>query len=95
VSVGGTVVDIVRRSPERWWINTFDERAESVPAVSQTVAVWCDPNGEPIEVGDSLWWQGDSCYWTPVDRSRQDVRLPKIGYSHSGTEHPECAKEFQ
>ncbi len=91
MSVGGTIVDIVRRSPERWWINTLDRH--ELPSIERTVAVWCNPKGESIDVGDSFWWQGGSCYWTPQDRSRQDVELPKIGFSMPGTQHPDRRKK--
>lgn len=80
MSVGGTVIDIVPVSPSKLWVNTMDRGS------LHHVAVYCDPQGEPIDVGDSLWWQSGKCYWTPRDRSRQDVPLPKIGYS--GVAHP-------
>lgn len=44
-----------------------------------------------IQLGDSLWWQSGSCYWTPKEnRGKEnnrcgfdfDIRLPKLGYSH-------------
>lgn len=44
-----------------------------------------------MQIGDSLWWQGGICYWTPkanrtMDGGRDggdyDIRLKKIGYSH-------------
>jgi hypothetical protein len=39
--------------------------------------------GHPLQLGDSLWWQGAVCYWTPADGShRHDTSLPKIGYSY-------------
>lgn len=44
-----------------------------------------------VGVGDSFWWQGGRCYWTPAaNRLRDDGRcgvdydiaLKKIGFSH-------------
>lgn len=86
MSVGGLVVDIVKVSPGKWWVNTVDQY--DLMHGGRTVAVYCDPLGEPLQVGDALWWQGGSCYWTPrvEPDGRSDVRLPKIGFS--GVSHP-------
>lgn len=81
--VGGVIVDIVPVSLSKWWINC----AEPKHCGMQTCAVYCDPNGEPLAVGDGLWWQGDSCYWTPTHGLRADVKLRKIGFS--GVRHPD------
>lgn len=44
-----------------------------------------------IKVGDSLWWQSGSCYWTRLEnRGKEgmkggrdyDIAIPKVGYSH-------------
>jgi hypothetical protein len=85
MSVGGTVVDVVKVHAEKWWVNTFD-KADSC---CRTVAVYVDPNGEAIEVGDALWWQGEHAYWTPRIRpdGRVDVKLRRRGYS--GVAHPD------
>lgn len=100
MSVGGRIVDIVPVSPSKWWIDTLEPGSDT--RAGRTVAVYCDPQGEPIQVGDSLWWQGRSCYWTPHVNpdGRSDVKLPKIGYS--GVAHPhkprcptcDCTLEF-
>jgi hypothetical protein len=40
--------------------------------------------GHPLKFGDSLWWQGGDCMWTPQDGSyREDTVIPKVGYSYS------------
>lgn len=50
-------------------------------------------DGSPvaIAVGDSFWWQGDLCYWTPRGEGLQplggqgvhwDIKLRKVGHSH-------------
>lgn len=50
-------------------------------------------NGARVEIGigDSFWWQGGRCYWTPkANRTKPgarggvdcDIPLPKIGFSH-------------
>ncbi len=40
-------------------------------------------NDRPIKLGDSLWWQGGFCYWTPRgENPAWDVPIAKIGYSY-------------
>ena len=75
MSVGGRVVAVVPISPAKWWVNTKDTHSHC--------AVYVDPQGQVIAPGDSLWWQGGKCYWTPMDRpfGASDIELPKIGYS--------------
>lgn len=87
MSVGGTIIDIVEVSPSKWWVNTVDK--SDLMHGGRTVAVYCDPQGEPLTVGDTLWWQGGLCFWTPRTHpdGRSDVRLRKIGYS--GVPHPD------
>jgi len=50
-----------------------------------------DGSAAAIAVGDSFWWQGGRCYWTPKNnRGRKgnkqgvdfDIELAKLGYSH-------------
>lgn len=91
MSVGGIVVDIVRVAPHRWWINTLEPGSDT--RAGRTLAVYCDPSGEPIEVGDALWWAGRHCLWTPQVHpdGRSDVRLPKLSYS--GVRHPDSPSE--
>jgi len=35
-----------------------------------------------INVGDTVWWQGRFVYWTPKDRSGQDVPLNRLGSTY-------------
>lgn len=37
--------------------------------------------GENLQYGDSIWWQSGHAYWTPHDRSREDVPLVILGYA--------------
>ena len=85
--VGGTIIDIVKVAPDKWWVNCAENFARRVP---DQCAIYLNPQGEPIDVGDGLWWQGRDAVWTPADRSRQDVRLPRIGYS--GVAHPHAPR---
>lgn len=34
-----------------------------------------------IRPGDQLWWQGHLAYWTPRDKSREDVPMKRYGYA--------------
>jgi hypothetical protein len=83
--VGGIIIDIVQVSPSKWWVNCVDTGLSS-GAGKETCAIYLDPQGEPVDVGDNLWWQGNHAMWTPADRARTDVRLPRIGFS--GVPHP-------
>jgi hypothetical protein len=80
MSVGGKVVDVRPVSMSKWWVNTDDSKN---PAFPNLCAVYVDPQGCVILEGDSLWWHGDKCYWTPQDRPYGvfDIELPKLGYS--------------
>jgi hypothetical protein len=81
--VGGTIIDIVQVTTAKWWVNCAEHFDRKVP---HQCAIYLNPSGEPLEVGDALWWQGSSAYWTPQDRSRVDVKLSRIGFS--GVAHP-------
>lgn len=44
-----------------------------------------------MKIGDSFWWQGGICYWTPRENRNlpdgrdgvdYDIQLTKIGFSH-------------
>ena len=88
MSVGGLIIDIVKVSDSKWWINTIGRTHSTDPlGKTHSTAVYVNPMGEHIDIGDTMWWQGGSCYWTPVEGLRKDVRLPKIGYS--GVGHPD------
>lgn len=83
--VGGIIIDIVKVNQAKWWLNCVETGLGS-GAGKDTCAIYVNPQDEPIEVGDNLWWQGSYAYWTPDDRARTDVKLPRIGFS--GVPHP-------
>lgn len=87
--VGGIIIDIVKVHEKRWWLNCL-ETGNGSGAGKETCAIYVNPIGEPVDVGDNLWWQGENAYWTPADKSRVDVKLPRIGYS--GVPHPDREK---
>lgn len=50
-----------------------------------------DGTDAAMKIGDSFWWQGGRCYWTPKENRKKpdakggvdyDIVLAKIGYSH-------------
>ena len=43
-------------------------------------------DADAIQPGDTVWWQGRSVYWTPQDRSRVEVEIPRVGLC--GMRHP-------
>lgn len=73
-------MDVRPVSPSKWWVQTDDAKPPRKPNLC---AVYVDPQGHIILPGDSLWWQGGKCYWTPQDRpfGAFDIPLRKIGYS--------------
>lgn len=103
--VGGVIIGLTK-SAERIHVNVADcphypkhgIKAESVEGCPHpdTCCVYTDGKREdgtnaPLSVGDSFWWQGGICYWTPAaNRSKPDgkggvdydIRLKKLGYSH-------------
>ena len=71
---------MIEVTPEKVWVNTQDGKA-----YKDECAVYCNPLGNKIKVGDSLWWQSGICYWTPYRSGKavlpSDRKLIKIGYS--------------
>jgi hypothetical protein len=80
--VGGTIVDIVKVTPAKWWVNCVERHDQC--------AIYLNPAGLPLEVGDGLWWQGRSAFWTPASGACADVELERIGFS--GVPHPDLPR---
>lgn len=83
MSVGGRVVEVVKVNESKVWVNTDENYTKQHGVKPHLCAVYCDPKGFDIQPGDSLWWQGACCYWTPrANREGAfDIELPKIGFS--------------
>lgn len=99
--VGGVVIGLSRRDGKTH-VHVADcphypKHARGHCPRPDTCCVYTDEirvnDGEPVEIelGDSLWWQGGYCLWTPqANRAKNDARcgvdcdikLKKIGYSH-------------
>lgn len=104
--VGGVIIGLTRQDGKTH-VNVADcphypkhgIKAESVEGCPRpdTCCVYTDEikvhGGERVEVkvGDSFWWQGGYCYWTPKENRSManarggvdyDIKLSKLGYSH-------------
>ena len=71
--VGGTVYSVLTIGNQQQII---------VEDEGQFLEVTIEGN-QRILSGDSLWWQGAYCYWTPSDIGKQDIPIKRIGYSRS------------
>jgi hypothetical protein len=85
--VGGTVIHVVQL-PDSTCVNCeelgyyYDKHGKRT-RYSLECAIYIEKNTE-VKVGDKLWWQGQWAMWTPKpDDGREDVRLNRIGFSHS------------
>jgi len=89
--VGGTVSIVQRAREGEIQIQVVGEGCERYDRLAVNV-----PDNEEtrrIQPGDSMWWQSDSCYWTPranragLGRSGidYDLRIKRIGYSYRPT----------
>lgn len=89
MSVGGKVIEVIEVTPRYVYVNTNDSKT----AYANECAVYVDPAGNDIRVGDSLWWGGGNAYWTPFRDGKAvlpiDRKLKKIGYS--GVKRPNVA----
>ncbi len=86
MSVGGQVVRVVHEK-DAVWVSTREivHRRGVRGLAREQVAIYVQATDEAREIktGDSLWWQGRNAYWTPKpDDGREDVPIPRIGYSH-------------
>lgn len=74
--VGGTLIDVMPTTCEGipvvrlWAVQKLDE-----------LAVHVEPSDELPAVGDEIWWQDHTVFWTPADKRFRDRPLRKIGYS--------------
>lgn len=80
--VGGKIIELRTVSSAKVWVNTQDR--------SDRCAIYVNPHGHKLNVGDSIWWQAGKAYWTPKPNrgGMADVPLTKLGYS--GVSKPEA-----
>ena len=91
--VGGIVIGIARGADETL-LHVQGTGGEHNDTKSTRVVERRKLGGEPvvIEIGDSVWWQDRTLYWTPaaeIGGSREtlggvkyDVALERVGFSH-------------
>ena len=76
--IGGIIVGITPQpKAARTLIAVLGQGSEA----HMMAGIYIVPTTEPLTLGDSVWWQSRHAYWTPIDRSRQDVPLERISYS--------------
>lgn len=95
MSIGGTVTETIIL-PDKIWINTKEKehyRSECAIYVEDSPAARC------VSKGDTVWWQGNTAYWTPKNKNGQpierkdgkcsvsDIKLKRQGFS--GVKRPE------
>lgn len=78
--VGGTISDVMRLWPHKWWVEVIDRDT------GDKAGLYLDPKGMLVSMGDSLWWQERWCFWSPPGAA-WDIKLPKL--STSGVERPQ------
>lgn len=93
MSVGGKVVEVIAVEPNKVWVNTDDNPNRTRGSLPNLCAIYVDPDGHDIQIGDSLWWQSGTAYWTPQERpfGAFDIPLKKIGFS--GVSRPNQRQE--
>jgi hypothetical protein len=83
--VGGKIIQAHEVAPNRVWVNTID--AED----AEPCAIYCDPAGHKLKLGDRLWRQAGTAHWTS-QHGGATVQLKKLGFS--GVGHP-LGPEYQ
>ena len=89
--VGGTIIEVRTmkahgsgRDVLRLWC--VDKRN------GDECAVYTEPyigqNVNLPEVGDEIWWQGRTIFWSDPERTWVDCSIPKIGFSFDPRELP-------
>ena len=87
---GGIITEIIQITPNRWWVNC--SAIKDKKRVEE--AIYLDPAGQPIRVGDVLWWENQVVFWsTSRHIVPNNVQLDKISIAgvprpqQSGDEH--------
>lgn len=80
--VGGKVIEVLlyqRDGELRIWINVRGTGSEARDTCA--IVVEATPSASCVDVGDSIWWQGQHAFWTPRARYFTDFKLRRIGFS--------------
>lgn len=90
--VGGTIIGLAR-GLETTLVHVRDSNND-LCSIRVTEVRLDDKTPVTLDLGDSIWWQGDLALWTParvrergidwgVDCGKEwDIHLRKVGYSH-------------
>lgn len=94
--VGGTVIETLvvpatiendpesanfgRERPACVWIDVQDDRGRETCAIY----VECTNESRSVSVGDVIWWQGRTAYWTPKSGAFKERELRRRGFSGVG-----------
>ena len=88
MNIGGIVIEArPRKHPEGDDIVVTVVDPNESGSRKQFTSVTVEPTEEAgqIKIGDSLWWQGNLCFWTPKHRNtrgeKSDIEIPRAGYS--------------
>lgn len=90
--VGGTVIEVcdAEHTKDAIYVDCADWVKGRRHPETCAIYVVRSPDSEKIQVGDSLWWQGEWAYWTPAaNRSAKgskagvdyDIKIERIGFS--------------
>lgn len=75
--IGGTVIEVcnVPGTPGVLYVEVFDKKR---PKKRAAIYVLACHNATRVQMGDSLWWQGDMAFWTPQN-VRRSLKTAKRG----------------
>lgn len=82
--VGGIVIETADVPGKSFlWVNCMERTHIGKRSNPDTCSVLVEKNidSDQIQIGDKVWWQSGTVYWTPQDCSRVEVKIPKIGGS--------------
>jgi hypothetical protein len=86
--VGGKVIETILLD-DRIWVNCRGTGSEHLDECA--IYVERTPESESVSDGDSIWWQSQWAFWTPIQRGDirpfHDKKLRRIGFS--GVRRPE------
>lgn len=97
--IGGVVIEVacVPGRDDVLFVDCAERQNRKAKVQTCAILVERNVSSEKIQVGDSLWWQGQWAMWTPQENRGKpdgdvkcgvdfDVRIPRVGYS--GVKHP-------
>jgi len=95
MSVGGIVIEARPRKHsdgDDILVTVVDPHESGSHKDFTSIAVEPTEEAKQIKIGDSFWWQGKKCFWTPMDREpateTHDIEIPRAGYSHEYVPFP-------